>query len=120
MAAGTSEPCSSTSWNGSSGSPVSSTRPTRATANVATFRTIELCSGIRTSASHRIAEIRDNVTARIAEADREGWLGEAEGLMISLTGAQDKLAQIDRRTRTRTHAPVGLGMPVLSRTAALS
>lgn len=28
----------------------------------------------------RIAEIRDNLTARITEADREGWLGEAEGL----------------------------------------
>src|SRR5580700_6141092 len=63
---------------------------------------------------NRIAEIRDNLTARIAEADREGWLGEAEGLKISLAGAQDKLAQIDRRTRTPT--PVGLGMPALSRT----
>jgi hypothetical protein len=62
----------------------------------------------------RIAEIRDNLTARIAEADREGWLGEAEGLKISLAGAQDKLAQIDRRTRAP--APVGLGMPALSRT----
>ena len=69
---------------------------------------------------NRIAEIRDNLTARIAEADREGWLGEAEGLKISLAGAQDKLAQIDRRTRTRTPAPVGLGMPALSRTPALS
>jgi len=61
----------------------------------------------------RIAEIRDNLTARIAEADREGWAGEAEGLKISLAGAEDKLAQIDRRTRTA--APVGLGMPALSR-----
>jgi hypothetical protein len=61
----------------------------------------------------RIAEIRDNLTARIAEANREGWLGEAEGLKISLAGAEDKLAQIDRRTRTP--APVGLGMPALSR-----
>ena len=41
----------------------------------------------------RIAEIRDNLTARIAEANREGWLGEAEGLKISLAGAQDKLAR---------------------------
>ena len=64
----------------------------------------------------RIAEIRDNLTARIAEADREGWLGEAEGLKISLAGAQDKLAQIDRRTRTPS--PVGLGIPTLSRTPA--
>jgi integrase len=62
---------------------------------------------------NRIAEIRDNLTARIAEAGREGWLGEAEGLKISLAGAEDKLAQIDRRT---SHPPpVGLGMPALSR-----
>ena len=37
---------------------------------------------------HRIAEIRDNLIARIAEAEREGWLGEVEGLQISLAGAQ--------------------------------
>ena len=28
----------------------------------------------------RIAEIGDNLTARIAESEYEGWLGEAEGL----------------------------------------
>ena len=58
---------------------------------------------------HRIAEIRDNLTARIAEAEREGWLGEVEGLKISLAGAEDKLAQIDRRAQAG--APVSLGMP---------
>jgi hypothetical protein len=68
----------------------------------------------RSAQRNRIAEIRDNLTACIAEANREGWLGEAEGLKISLVGAQDKLAQIDRRTRTPT--PVGLGMPALSHT----
>jgi hypothetical protein len=55
----------------------------------------------------RIAEIRDNLTARIAEAEREGWLGEAEGLKISLARAEDKLAQIDRRSRHTAD----LGMP---------
>ena len=60
----------------------------------------------------RIAEIRDNLIARIAEADREGWLGETEGLKISLVGAQDKLAQIDRRTHTTT---VDLGIPAFTR-----
>jgi len=55
----------------------------------------------------RITEIRDNLLARIAEAEREGWLGEAEGLKISLAGAEDKLAQIDRRT----HRTTDLGMP---------
>ena len=46
----------------------------------------------------RLIDIRDNLTARIAEAEREGWLGEIEGLQISLAGAHDKLAQIDNRT----------------------
>jgi integrase len=60
---------------------------------------------------HRLAEIRDNLTARIAEAEREGWTGEVEGLKISLDGAQDKLAQIDRRAKTAS--TVDLAMPVL-------
>ena len=58
----------------------------------------------------RIAEIRDNLIARIAEAEREGWLGEIEGLKISLAGADDKLAQIDRRARSQ---PVELGVPAI-------
>jgi hypothetical protein len=45
----------------------------------------------------RLVEIRDNISARITEAEREGWLGEAEGLRVSLAGADDKLAQIGRR-----------------------
>jgi hypothetical protein len=60
----------------------------------------------------RIAEIRDNLIARIAEAEHEGWLGEAEGLKVSLAGAADKLAQIDRRSRTT----VDIGIPALSPT----
>jgi hypothetical protein len=51
----------------------------------------------------------DNLIDRIAEADREGWLGEVEGLNISLAGANDKLAQLDRRSPTTT--TVDLGMP---------
>ncbi|MFJ7625322.1 tyrosine-type recombinase/integrase [Streptomyces sp. NPDC097595] len=58
---------------------------------------------------HRLAEIRDNLLARIAEAEREGRLGEVEGLKVSLAGAEDKLAQIDRRSQQR--AVVGLGIP---------
>jgi integrase len=56
----------------------------------------------------RLAEIRDNLTTRIAEAQREGWPGEIEGLQISLTGTEDKLAQIDRHTPLRT---IDLGIP---------
>ncbi|MFJ9350937.1 hypothetical protein [Streptomyces sp. NPDC101237] len=53
-------------------------------------------------------EIRDNLVARIAEAEREGWLGEVEGLKVSLAGAEDKLAQIDRQSQKAT---ISLGMP---------
>ncbi|MFJ8747612.1 hypothetical protein ACIRL2_50840 [Embleya sp. NPDC127516] len=56
-------------------------------------------------------EIRDNLIARVAEAEREGWLGEVEGLRVSLAGAEDKLAQIDRRPRNGT--AVDLGLPNL-------
>ena len=64
----------------------------------------------------RITEIRDNLIARIAEAEREGWLGEIEGLKISLTGANDKLTQIDRRCATSKQ--VNLGMPTFLQATA--
>jgi integrase len=57
----------------------------------------------------RLVEIRDNLTARITEAEREGWLGEVEGLQVSLGAAEDKLAQLDKRNR----APVELRSPSL-------
>jgi integrase len=57
----------------------------------------------------RLIEIRDNLHARIAEARPEGWLGEVDGLQISLNGARQKLDQLDQITAraTSTH----LGMP---------
>lgn len=64
----------------------------------------------------RLGEIRDNLLARIAEADREGWLGEVEGLRISLAGAEDKLTQLNRRCATGTS--VDLGMPSFAKTTA--
>jgi integrase len=57
----------------------------------------------------RLAEIRDNLTARIAEAEHKGWLGEVEGLQISLAGATEKLAQID--ARHPGHTLIDLGIP---------
>ena len=57
----------------------------------------------------RLEGIRDNLTARISEAEREGWAGEAEGLKISLDGTRHKLAQIDQLARRA--ATVHLGMP---------
>ncbi|MGW6922091.1 hypothetical protein ACWGA9_12555 [Streptomyces sp. NPDC054950] len=47
-------------------------------------------------------EIRDNRIARIAEAEREGWLGEVEGLKVSLADAEDKLGRLDRRSQKAT------------------
>ena len=59
---------------------------------------------------NRLVEIRDNLGARIAEAAEEGWLGEAEGLGISLAGAEEKLAQMDRRHQPQSS--VAVAMPV--------
>jgi hypothetical protein len=56
----------------------------------------------------RLVEIRDNLIARISEARREGWLGEVEGLQVSLAGAEDKLDRLDRRFRTSTTVDLGL------------
>jgi hypothetical protein len=65
----------------------------------------------------RLIEIRDNLTARIAEAEREGWLGEAEGLRVSLTAVKEKLAQTDNTVQRRAEA-VALGMPAFPQVAA--
>jgi integrase len=56
----------------------------------------------------RLAEIRDNLTARIAEAEREGWLGEIEGLQVSLAGAEEKLAQVGRRSNRAVSVDLGI------------
>jgi integrase len=60
----------------------------------------------------RLAGIRDNLIARIGEAEREGWVGEAEGLKISLDAARQKLARLDQLARRA--ATVHLGMPGLA------
>jgi hypothetical protein len=63
-----------------------------------------------------LEEIRDNLQARIAEATREGWIGEVEGLQVSLAGAQDKLAQIDATLRRQT-TRIQLGIPSFAQIA---
>lgn len=64
----------------------------------------------------RMIEIRDNLVDRIAEAEREGWLGDIEGLQISLQGAKDKIAQIDAMI-ARGREAVHLGMPTFAQIA---
>jgi hypothetical protein len=70
------------------------------------------CSLLRPDPAQRgrLEEIRASLHDRIAEAEREGWLGEIEGLKVSLAGTEDKLAQIDTALRRREQA-VHLGMP---------
>ncbi|MFJ4980379.1 tyrosine-type recombinase/integrase [Streptomyces coeruleorubidus] len=58
----------------------------------------------------RLVEIRDNLLTRILEAEREGWLGEIEGLQSSLTHAEEKLAQLDVQI-SRKQESVDLGIP---------
>jgi len=58
----------------------------------------------------RLTDIRDNLVARVEEALRERWIGEAEGLKVSLAAANAKLAQLDGLA-ARRNAAVGLGMP---------
>jgi hypothetical protein len=73
------------------------------------------CSLLRPDPAQRqrLVEIQSNLRDRIAEAKLHGWLGEVEGLEVSLAGASDKLAQIDNRLRA--HRPVDLGTPPLQR-----
>jgi hypothetical protein len=62
----------------------------------------------------RLVEVRDNLIARIDEARREGWLGEVDGLEVSLAAARQKLAQLDERSRST----VALGIPAFRDVAA--
>ncbi|MET8029017.1 site-specific integrase [Streptomyces avermitilis] len=64
----------------------------------------------------RLEEIRDNLSDRIAEAEREGWLGEIEGLQVSLASAEEKLVHLDaQQARRKT---VDLGIPTFDQIAA--
>ncbi|WP_406012299.1 hypothetical protein OG520_04795 [Streptomyces sp. NBC_00984] len=69
---------------------------------------------VRTPAQReRLVEIRDNLIARITEAEQQGWLGEIEGLQVSLTGAESKIRQIDDSSPV-PGPPVHLGLPHLA------
>jgi hypothetical protein len=65
----------------------------------------------------RLIEIRDNLNARITEAEQQGWLGEVQGLSVSLAAAEDKIGQIDTQQERRT-SPIFLGVPSLNQLTA--
>ena len=71
------------------------------------------------TARPRLVQIRDNLLARIAEAESHRWLGEAEGLKVSLAGARAKLADMDQIT-TRRNQTVQLGVPAFTDAAGRS
>jgi hypothetical protein len=66
---------------------------------------------------HRLEEIRDNLLARITEAEREGWTGEAAGLRVSLDAANNKIAQADMSAARRAEN-VHFGIPAYRDIAA--
>jgi hypothetical protein len=69
----------------------------------------------------RLIEVRDNLIARIAEARTQGWLGEADGLQISLAGARQKLDQLDQLDQMNARSTsVHLGMPTFPQVAGRS
>ncbi len=57
----------------------------------------------------RLIQIHANLQARIAEAQSRRWLGEAEGLTVSLTSAEQKIAQLEELAARR--ATVHLDLP---------
>jgi hypothetical protein len=65
------------------------------------------------TARPRLIQIRDNLITRITEAEANRWLGEAEGLKVSLAGARAKLAQMDQITARRVQT-AQLGIPTFT------
>lgn len=55
----------------------------------------------------RLTEIIENLTARLTEAHEHGWLGEVDGLEVSLSAAGEKLVAM-RRAASLSSQPVKL------------
>ena len=96
--------------NAANSPPASAAAPSAPPASTSTPACATPCTGPTPPSGPASPRSADNLIARIAEAERKGWLGETEGLKISLAGAEDKLAQIDRHPGAAT---VDLGMPIL-------
>jgi hypothetical protein len=59
----------------------------------------------------RLIEIIHSLTDRIKEAKLNGWLGEAEGLQVSLQAASKKLTAMDQAPARSTARITNLGLP---------
>jgi hypothetical protein len=62
----------------------------------------------------RLEEIEADLLARRARAEAEGWLGEIEGIDLTLAFLHDKRAQTER---TQARSTVLLGLPATLRLA---
>lgn len=62
----------------------------------------------------RLGELEDDLVARRARAEAEGWVGEIEGIDLTLTFLRTKRNETDRRIR---RPAVGLGIPAIRTTA---
>lgn len=58
----------------------------------------------------RLEELEADLLDRRARAEAEGWLGELEGIDLTLTFLRDKREQAQRLAR---NAPVNLGLPII-------
>jgi hypothetical protein len=75
------------------------------------------CAMLRISPQQRprLLEIIHNLHERISEAQMNGWLGEVQGLQVSLEAAKRKLASLNRSLERNHHnGPTELGMPIIA------
>ena len=69
----------------------------------------------------RLIEIIRNLGERISEAQMNGWLGEVQGLEVSLEAAKRKLVSLDRSLeRNHNNGPIHLAVPVIGGSAHIS
>ena len=61
---------------------------------------------------HRLAEIIANLGDRITEARTSGWLGEVQGLQVSLDAGRAKLASLAKAEQARS-VQADLGIPTI-------
>ncbi|HEX5878956.1 MAG TPA: tyrosine-type recombinase/integrase [Actinomycetota bacterium] len=81
------------------------------------------CAMLRVSPRQRprLIEIIRNLGERISEARMNGWLGEVQGLEVSLEAAKRKLISLDRSLeRSRNNGPVHLAVPVIGGSTHIS
>jgi hypothetical protein len=64
----------------------------------------------------RLVKIRQNLADRIAEAEREGWVGDVEGLSVSARLPKRRLLKFDAREE-RKQSPTFLGVPTVLQAA---